>query len=76
MFQGMATSLERSSMPTVGTTTIIIVTCRCDGRFKLYYGKYCARANMENWVKDQHLCLFADRTSNELSALVRKLVPN
>ena len=29
----------------------------------LYEKKYCARGEMENRIKEQQLCLFADRTS-------------
>jgi hypothetical protein len=31
---------------------------------QLYEGEYCARAEMENRIKEQHLGLFADRTSS------------
>ncbi|AZR43559.1 IS1380 family transposase [Marinobacter salarius] len=37
---------------------------RYDEGFKLYYEQYCARGDMENRIKDQQLCLFADRTSS------------
>jgi hypothetical protein len=29
----------------------------------LYEDLYCARGEMENWIKEQQMCLFADRTS-------------
>ncbi len=35
---------------------------QCDGR-TLYEQRYCARGEMENRIKEQQLCLFADRTS-------------
>lgn len=34
----------------------------CDAR-TLYEDQYCARGEMENRIKEQQLCLFADRTS-------------
>ena len=34
----------------------------CDAR-TVYEEKYCARGEMENRIKEQQLCLFADRTS-------------
>jgi len=34
----------------------------CDAR-TLYEDRYCARGEMENRIKEQQLCLFADRTS-------------
>jgi hypothetical protein len=34
----------------------------CDAR-TLYETRYCARGEMENRIKEQQLCLFADRTS-------------
>jgi len=34
----------------------------CDAR-ALYEDRYCARGEMENRIKEQQLCLFADRTS-------------
>ena len=40
----------------------------CDG-CTLYERRYCARGEMENRIKEQQLCLFADRTScHELRA--------
>jgi len=35
---------------------------RCDAR-SLYEDMYCGRGDMENRIKEQQLCLFADRTS-------------
>ena len=35
---------------------------------KLYEGLYCARGEMENRIKEQQLCLFADRTSTHFEA--------
>ena len=34
----------------------------------LYEDEYCARGEMENRIKEQQLCLFADRTSAALWA--------
>jgi hypothetical protein len=45
-----------------------IVTSLSSERFKagpLYEQVYCARGEMENRIKEQQLCLFADRTSCE-----------
>jgi Transposase DDE domain group 1 len=35
---------------------------------ELYEGLYCARGEMENRIKEQQLCLFADRTSTHFEA--------
>ena len=49
-----------------GSNPRFVVTLRraeeVDGR-ALYEDVYCARGEMENRIKEQQLCLFADRTS-------------
>ena len=48
----------------LGANPRFIISSRCDDGVKLYYEQYCARGDMENRIKDQQLCLFADRTSS------------
>ena len=48
----------------LGSNPRFIISSRYDDGFKLYYEQYCARGDMENRIKDQQLCLFADRTSS------------
>lgn len=48
----------------LGSNPRFIISSRYDDGFKLYYEHYCARGEMENRIKDQQLCLFADRTSS------------
>ncbi len=44
--------------------TIVIFLCKQEYEGKsLYEELYCARGDMENRIKGQQLCLFADRTS-------------
>ena len=40
-----------------------VVTRRMASARRLYEKLYCARGEMENWIKEQQLDLFADRTS-------------
>jgi len=51
-----AEHLEKGSNPR------FVVTSLCDAPEHLYQ-RYCARGEMENRIKEQQLCLFADRTS-------------
>jgi len=51
-----AEHLEKGSNPR------FVVTSLCDTPEQLYQ-LYCARGEMENRIKEQQLCLFADRTS-------------
>lgn len=57
---GKAEHLEKGSNPR------FVVTSLSEERFaarSLYEELYCARGDMENRLKEQQLCLFADRTS-------------
>lgn len=57
---GKAEHLEKGSNPR------FVVTSLPEERFAaraLYEDLYCARGDMENRIKEQQLCLFADRTS-------------
>jgi hypothetical protein len=45
-----------------GSNPRFVVTNLCDGPEELYQ-RYCARGEMENRIKEQQMCLFADRTS-------------
>jgi len=57
---GKAEHLEKGSNPR------FVVTSLAAKRFAaraLYEDCYCARGDMENRIKEQQLCLFADRTS-------------
>ena len=51
-----AEHLEKGSNPR------FVVTSLCDAPEQLYQ-RYCGRGEMENRIKEQQLCLFADRTS-------------
>jgi hypothetical protein len=46
-----------------GSNPRYIVTNRDDDAAHLYDAVYCQRGEMENRIKEQQLCLFADRTS-------------
>jgi hypothetical protein len=46
-----------------GSNPRFIVTSLGDEARSLYEDVYCARGDMENRIKEQQLCLFADRTS-------------
>ena len=49
-----------------GCNPRFVVTSLSEGEFdarSLYEDEYCARGEMENRIKEQQLCLFADRTS-------------
>ena len=49
-----------------GANPRFVVTSLSEGEFdarSLYEDEYCARGDMENRIKEQQLCLFADRTS-------------
>ena len=51
-----------------GPNPRFVVTSLSAGEFDartLYEKEYCARGDMENRIKEQQLCLFADRTSAE-----------
>ena len=52
--------LAKGANPRFVVTTLAAE--QCDAR-TLYEQEYCARGNMENRIKEQQLCLFADRTS-------------
>lgn len=55
-----AEHLEKGSNPRFVVTSLAAE--RMEGR-ALYEDLYCARGDMENRIKEQQLCLFADRTS-------------
>ena len=57
---GKAEHLEKGSNPRFVVTSL--ASSACDAR-ALYEDLYCARGEMENRIKEQQLCLFADRTS-------------
>jgi hypothetical protein len=57
---GKAEHLEKGSNPRFVVTTLSAEAY--DAR-ALYEDVYCARGEMENRIKEQQLCLFADRTS-------------
>jgi hypothetical protein len=57
---GKAEHLAKGSNPRFIVTSLSAE--RCDAR-TLYEVRYCARGEMENRIKEQQLCLFADRTS-------------
>ena len=57
----MVAHLEEGEL---GPNPRFIISSRYHDDFKLYYEGYCARGDMENRIKDQQLCLFADRTSS------------
>jgi hypothetical protein len=57
---GKAEHLAKGSNPRFVVTSLSAE--RCDAR-TLYEVRYCARGEMENRIKEQQLCLFADRTS-------------
>jgi hypothetical protein len=57
---GKAEQLSKGSNPRFVVTSIPAETM--DAR-SLYEVEYCARGDMENRIKEQQLCLFADRTS-------------
>ena len=51
-----AEHLEKGSNPRFVVTSL-------SGAAATVYQQYCARGDMENRIKEQQLCLFADRTS-------------
>jgi len=57
---GKAEHLAKGSNPRFVVTSLS--TEECDAR-TLYEDRYCARGEMENRIKEQQMCLFADRTS-------------
>jgi len=57
---GKAEHLPKGANPRFVVTTLSAETF--DAR-ALYEDEYCARGEMENRIKEQQLCLFADRTS-------------
>lgn len=67
-----AEHLEKGGNPRFVVTSL-------DGEPEQLYKRYCARGEMENRIKEQQLCLFADRTScnkwlpNQLRVLLSAL---
>ncbi|MGH9601440.1 MAG: IS1380 family transposase [Terriglobales bacterium] len=57
---GKAEHLAKGANPRFVVTSL--ASEECDAR-ALYEDRYCARGEMENRIKEQQLCLFADRTS-------------
>jgi len=57
---GKAEHLDKGSNPRFVVTSLTSWAC---GARALYEDLYCARGEMENRIKEQQLCLFADRTS-------------
>jgi hypothetical protein len=57
---GKAEHLAKGANPRFVVTSLTAE--QCDAR-TLYEQRYCARGEMENRIKEQQLCLFADRTS-------------
>jgi hypothetical protein len=57
---GKAEHLEKGANPRFVVTSLS--PDQFDAR-TVYEDEYCARGNMENRIKEQQLCLFADRTS-------------
>ena len=57
---GKAEYLEKGENPRFVVTSL--TSDEIDAR-ALYEEQYCARGDMENRIKEQQLCLFADRTS-------------
>jgi hypothetical protein len=57
---GKAEHLAKGANPRFVVTSL--TSEECDAR-ALYEDRYCARGEMENRIKEQQLCLFADRTS-------------
>jgi hypothetical protein len=57
---GKAEHLEKGSNPRFIVTSLSEERCAARA---LYEDLYCARGDMENRIKEQQLCLFADRTS-------------
>jgi len=56
-----AEHLAKGSNPRFVVTSLS--SQQCEAR-RLYEEFYCARGDMENWIKEQQLALFADRTSS------------
>jgi len=57
---GKAEHLSKGSNPRFVVTSLLAETFEARA---LYEDLYCARGEMENRIKEQQLCLFADRTS-------------
>ena len=57
---GKAEHLDKGSNPRFVVTSLASTSCDAQA---LYEDLYCARGEMENRIKEQQLCLFADRTS-------------
>ena len=57
---GKAEHLQKGSNPRFVVTSL---SAEKFGARELYEREYCARGDMENRIKEQQLCLFADRTS-------------
>ena len=57
---GKAEHLDKGPNPRFVVTSL--AAAQCDAQ-TLYEVEYCARGDMENRIKEQQRCLFADRTS-------------
>lgn len=57
---GKAEHLSKGANPRFVVTSILADQIAAQS---LYEDEYCARGDMENRIKEQQLCLFADRTS-------------
>jgi hypothetical protein len=62
---GKAEHLPQGANPRFVVTSLAIESWPADA---LYEQLYCARGEMENRIKEQQLCLFADRTSAHFQA--------
>ena len=60
---GKAEHNAEGSNPRFIVTTLGRLGCHGWSARRLYEDLYCARGEMENRIKEQQLCLFADRTS-------------
>jgi len=60
---GKAEHTPQGANPRFVVTSLGRLGCRGWGGRRLYEELYCGRGEMENRIKEQQLCLFADRTS-------------
>jgi hypothetical protein len=60
---GKAEHTVQGANPRFVVTSLGRLGCRGWGARRLYEELYCGRGEMENRIKEQQLCLFADRTS-------------
>jgi len=60
---GKAEHSAQGANPRFVVTSLGRLGCRGWGGRRLYEELYCGRGEMENRIKEQQLCLFADRTS-------------